>query len=212
MGASYRVFGLSMVVTIAATTFYDSSLSSIKLFLSLFVPGVVLNAIYSTLIYPLLLSPLRHLPQPADSHFLFGNFFKLMALPSGEPHREWLRIPNDGLVMYRSLWNHESVLATTPKVLQQALATDVEIWVKPAQMRRSVFSLALGRRGLLFTEGAEHRAQRRIVAPAFTRAQIRRLARGPPDRQHSLAPPADRPGYDPDQKDRKGQADAQPGR
>jgi hypothetical protein len=40
-------------------------------------------------IYPLLVSPLRHLPGPSGNHWLMGQSKKIMAEPSGVPMREW---------------------------------------------------------------------------------------------------------------------------
>ena len=46
-------------------------------------------AVYAVLIRPKFLSPLRHLPQPKNSHWLLGQGPKIFRDPPGIPMREW---------------------------------------------------------------------------------------------------------------------------
>ncbi|KAA8909688.1 cytochrome P450 [Sphaerosporella brunnea] len=130
--------------------------------------------VYAVLLWPYLFSPLRHLPGPKSRSWFMGELSKILALPSGEPQKEYLRIPNDGLLRYLWMWNEERIFPTNARVVQQALSTDADIWTKPPAVR-SGLALVLGTRSVLFTEGEEHRLQRRILAPAFSRRQIRNL-------------------------------------
>jgi hypothetical protein len=45
--------------------------------------------IWAVWIYPLFVSPLRHLPGPSGNHWFMGQAQKIMAEPSGVPMREW---------------------------------------------------------------------------------------------------------------------------
>lgn len=58
-------------------------------FLGLWLVGFVLWGIWAVWVYPLFVSPLRHLPEPSDNHWLWGQFKKIIAEPSGRPMREW---------------------------------------------------------------------------------------------------------------------------
>ena len=138
--------------------------------------ALVALAVYRLLLWPHLLSPLRHLPGPRSSSWWAGEFLKITRQPLGQPHRdEYIHIPNAGLVRYLGLWNRERIMPTDARTLQQVLATDAyDVWHKPPQMRASLAS-ALGSRGLLLVEGAVHRAQRRIITPAFARREVRLL-------------------------------------
>jgi cytochrome P450 len=65
-------------------------------------------------------------------------------------------------------------MPTTARVIQQVLSTEPDIWTKPPQDTTRI-SIFFGLRSILFTEGEEHRVQRRILTPAFSRRQIRNL-------------------------------------
>lgn len=58
-------------------------------FLGLWLVGFVLWGIWAVWVYPLFVSPLRHLPEPSNNHWLWGQFKKIIAEPSGRPMREW---------------------------------------------------------------------------------------------------------------------------
>jgi cytochrome P450 len=66
----------------------------------------------------------------------------------------------------------ERIVPTNARLVQQALSTDSDIWTKPPPDRFRL-GLVLGQRSVLFSEGEEHRLQRRILNPAFSRRQIR---------------------------------------
>jgi hypothetical protein len=56
----------------------------------LWVAGFAIWVVWAVWIYPLLVSPLRHLPGPSGNHWLMGQSKKIMAEPSGVPMRQWL--------------------------------------------------------------------------------------------------------------------------
>ena len=147
--------------------------------------ALVALAVYRLLLWPHLLSPLRHLPGPRSASWWAGEFLKNARQPSGQPHRDvYIHIPNAGLVRYLGLWNRERLMPTDARTLQQVLTTDAyDVWRKPPLVS-AFLAAVLGSRGLLFAEGAAHRVQRRIVTPAFARRQVRLLV--PIFWQHAL--------------------------
>jgi cytochrome P450 len=88
--------------------------------------------------------------------------------------REWMEtIPNDGLIKYNHLMNSERVLPTTPKALAEVLVTKNYTFIKPPFFRENLGRL-LGN-GILFSEGDEHKRQRRNLMPAFGFRHIKDL-------------------------------------
>ncbi|KAK7427673.1 hypothetical protein QQZ08_005779 [Neonectria magnoliae] len=136
--------------------------------------GLVLWAIWAVWVYPLLVSPLRHLPGPSGDHWLLGQAKRIFAEPSGMPMREWVNeVPNDGLIRYRGLFNQERLLITSPKALAEVLVTNNYAFAKPAQIRWSLGRI-LGV-GVLLAEGDDHRMQRRSLTPAFAFRHVKNL-------------------------------------
>ena len=77
----------SLVLNWAKET--GSRWSLLRFFVVLWLVGIMSWAIWAVWVYPLLVSPLRHLPQPRGSHWLYGQFKRIVAEPSGIPMREW---------------------------------------------------------------------------------------------------------------------------
>ncbi|KPM45472.1 hypothetical protein AK830_g1012 [Neonectria ditissima] len=136
--------------------------------------GLMLWGIWALWIYPLCVSPLRHLPEPSNNHWLYGQGKRIIAEPSGIPMREWVNeIPNDGLIRYRGLLNQERLLIVSPKALAEVLSTNNYAFAKPSQIRWSLGRI-LGV-GVLLAEGDEHRMQRRSLTPAFAFRHVKNL-------------------------------------
>lgn len=129
---------------------------------------------WSCLIYPFFFSPLRHLPHPKQTSLLFGQFWRIIKEPTGLPQREWMdEIENDGLIYYRSLFNIDRVMVTTPKALSEAVTLKSYDLIKPRALTKGLARI-LGY-GVLLTEGHEHRAQRKNLTPAFSYRHIKDL-------------------------------------
>ena len=68
---------------------------------------------------------------PANTMLQGGSFFngqykRISAEPSGEPHKDWIKsIPNEGLVYYTSLLNQERLFLTSPQALSEVLTIKV---------------------------------------------------------------------------------------
>lgn len=170
------ILATSGVITILLTRLLPHLLfvGPVTTFICLVSTLSLARAFYYIIIWPRFVSPLRHLPGPERESYFMGHGNSIINMPIGEPHKAFLKIPNDGLIRYHTLWNREHIMPTNARVLQQALTTDIDIWVKPPQMRLGLGRI-LGSRSVLFAEGEEHKAHRRIMNPAFSRKQIKNL-------------------------------------
>ena len=122
---------------------YSVSASAVKTFLVLETIHILLGLVWKVVLYPKLFSPLRHLPQPKvrpllnpttslakktlqGGSFFNGQFKRILAEPSGNPHRGWINnIPNDGLIYYTTLLNAGRLFITSPQALSEVLTTKV---------------------------------------------------------------------------------------
>ncbi|KAH7381206.1 cytochrome P450 [Phaeosphaeria sp. MPI-PUGE-AT-0046c] len=141
---------------------------------TLFVIQAFLQFGWQIVVYPLFLSPLRHLPQPPNAHFLLGHFKRIYKEPTGEPQRDWIdKVPNDGVLYYRTLLNESRVLITNPKALGEVLVQRNYEFIKPERVRNGLGRL-LGI-GILIAEGDEHKRQRKLLMPAFSFRHVKDL-------------------------------------
>ncbi|EFX02729.1 cytochrome p450 monooxygenase [Grosmannia clavigera kw1407] len=130
--------------------------------------------VYAVFLYPFVLSPLRHLPQPGGNEFMLGHHRRILREPTGAPAADWINsIPNDGLIRYMTIFNQERLLVTKPKALSEVLVSKNYDFCKPRLMRQAL-SRVLGV-GILLAEGDEHRYQRKLLTPAFAFRHIKNL-------------------------------------
>lgn len=122
---------------------------------------------------PFFTTPLNALPRPPDERFVVGNIGSQTRATT--THTSWVRtIPNNGLIYVRSLLHIPfAVLVTSPAALSEVLNTHSYNFEKPRVARRFL-TRVLGT-GLIVSEGAVHKGQRRAVAPAFQSRHIREL-------------------------------------
>ncbi|ODA79668.1 hypothetical protein RJ55_05262 [Drechmeria coniospora] len=121
-------------------------------------------ALYSTFLYPHVLSPLRRLPEPAGGHWLLGHGLDIDRIAEFE---------NDGLIRVRWFFNREFVVLTSPAALSEVLVTKSYLFEKP-RFLREYLAFALGW-SVLTVEGDEHRRQRRNLMPAFAFRHVKDL-------------------------------------
>ncbi|KAL4925988.1 cytochrome P450 [Aspergillus undulatus] len=121
---------------------------------------------YLTIIYPYFYSPFRHLPRPKGEIPLLGQSTTPYTKPLGSAYLIWLKsIPNTGLITYRSIFNQDRLLLTSPKAIADVLVHNTYAYTKhPAE--RSVIGRFLGD-GLTISEGEVHRFQRRKSGPVY---------------------------------------------
>ncbi|KAL2073017.1 hypothetical protein VTL71DRAFT_10341 [Oculimacula yallundae] len=143
-------------------------------FLAFYLVACCLSWIFSVLINPHFLSPLRKLPSPPGAHFLMGHSVELFGRPTGLPQLKWLSsISNNGLLHYRGGYNASRIMPTTPAALREVLVTKSYEFPKTRQSQESLIQV-LGN-GVLVAEGAEHKRQRKALMPAFQYRHIRDL-------------------------------------
>ncbi|KAL9098999.1 MAG: hypothetical protein Q9163_005435 [Psora crenata] len=162
------------IVLVQFTPTYSKHESHIQTFSLLFVFCVICIALYRVILYPYLFSPLRHLPSPPGGSFWNGHFKRISNEPSGVPQQDWINnVPNNGLIYYKTFLNEERLLLTSPQALAEVLTLQSYDFIKTPQL-----SSGLGRilgRGLVLVEGEEHKAQRKMLLPAFAFRHIKGL-------------------------------------
>ncbi|PUU84152.1 cytochrome P450 [Tuber borchii] len=152
--------------------------TAITTFVLLTSLALTCKVLYHLILWPKLLSPTRHLPGPSNHSLLMGNFSIIREMQSGAPEAIWMRtIPNSGLLRYLGIFNIEQIFPTTPEVLKEVLHTKSYSFIKPPLVARNIGSI-LGKKGLLFAEGEEHKVQRKLLLPAFSHAHIKGLVPG----------------------------------
>nr|POE87623.1 cytochrome p450 94a1 [Quercus suber] len=127
---------------------------------------------------PFFTSPLRRLPYPPGGAFLLGHMNSILFVPStkrADVFRDWIdNVPSAGLLHFRGPFQTlPGVLVTTMEGLHELLLT------KPYDFKKSyldgvVLSYVLGH-GLITSEGAEHKFQRKSITPAFSGSHIHAL-------------------------------------
>ncbi|KAF1981537.1 cytochrome P450 [Aulographum hederae CBS 113979] len=173
-----------MVIFIAsfiASAFLKQSFPEHTLANSAFWTGLVIYLfsfssffVYRVIVYPKLISPLRHIPQPSNPSLLLGQFPRIHREQNGAPHRAWIEeVPNDGLIRYTHIFNSERVMVTSPKALAEVLVTKNYEFIKPVNIRHGLGRL-LGI-GILLAEGDEHKRQRKSLMPAFSYRHVKDL-------------------------------------
>ncbi|KAL4961883.1 cytochrome P450 [Aspergillus stella-maris] len=133
--------------------------------------NLVLLGIYRFLIWPFFLNPLRHLPK-APGHFNMGRF--IFDDPRGRLPLEWMKtVPNDGLIHFRDLLNQSQLLATNHQALLDIMSTNTYDFEKPWRARE--FLARIIGFGLILSEGAAHKKQRRALTPSFHMKNVRAM-------------------------------------
>jgi cytochrome P450 len=147
------------------------------------------------IVYPYFRSPLRHLPRPKVYSYVSVKhnepMLKILKRTQGEwpfvgqgiaPHRKpvcrlylkWMtEVPNDGLITYRSIFNGDRLLITSPQAIAEVLVHNSYCYEKPAE-ERAIIGRFLGD-GLTIVEGDVHRAQRKLMAPVYALKNIKAL-------------------------------------
>jgi cytochrome P450 len=147
---------------------------------------------YHLVVYPFLLSPLRHLPQGKGFLPFVGHELGLFKRPTGEPHLDMIKkVDNDGLILTRGFFHKDKLIVTTPMALADVLVHKSYDMEKPPEAR-AFLRKVLGD-GLLMTEGDEydasillpedymltnlvrHKHHRKHIAPAFHFRHIKEL-------------------------------------
>ncbi|KIW90897.1 uncharacterized protein Z519_08680 [Cladophialophora bantiana CBS 173.52] len=140
----------------------------------LFVAQYIAVKLYFVLIWPFLVSPLRHLPGPKGGNLVLGQLLnQVKALPS-ELEKKWMADAQDApFIRYLSFLNTEVLMVNSARAHKAVLQTKCYSFVKPRYYERVVGEIA--GHGILFTEGEEHKKQRKLLLAPFSFSNIKRL-------------------------------------
>ncbi|KAI8075082.1 cytochrome P450 [Gongronella butleri] len=136
------------------------------------VRAAILYIISKYFIYRLFLHPANKLPGPPPDIFVpfLGNFRQILSKDAGVMHREWAQ--KYGYVFrYFAGGNNPRILIGEPELVKRVLTTDEFDFIKPPETKQFL-SLFLGE-GILVSEGAAHRYQRKMLNPAFSPSTLR---------------------------------------
>lgn len=116
-------------------------------------------------------SPLKTLPGPPRTSFLWGNMKEIFEAENSVVHEQWSK-DYGPTIRYRGLFGLWRLYTTDLKALNHILAKS-DIYQKPETARYALTQI-LGN-GLIVVEGNEHKVQRRIMNPAFSAIAVREL-------------------------------------
>ncbi|KZV95960.1 cytochrome P450 [Exidia glandulosa HHB12029] len=115
-------------------------------------------------------SPLRALPGPKESaNWIYGHMKIMLSSGSNEVQERWVK-ELGGTFAIRSLFGKFQLVTTDTRANTHILFAS-HIFQKPETVRRATKRM-LGE-GILFTEGEQHRDQRRLLNPAFGFSHVR---------------------------------------
>ncbi|KAI0357859.1 cytochrome P450 [Trametes cingulata] len=132
--------------------------------------GFIVWSIWPFLIRPIT-TPLKNLPGPPSPSWLWGNLKVIHEEDNSVPQERWAA-EYGPIITYKSFFSMDRLWTLDLRALNHILTHSAD-YQKPDGARRNLAKI-LGK-GVLFTEGEQHRQQRRIMNPAFGPAQIREL-------------------------------------
>jgi len=180
--------GLAALVAWGAAKYSESLEVSTALQVALPL-ATILYTLYYSWIYPLYVSPLRHIPT-VPGFPLWGHFFAIITSECGVPARSWHQ--NYGpVVRYFFPFGSERLSIADDEAIKQMTIRNPYNYPKPERARRWMMPI-LGEgmsslfrvhfflctdfhAGVLLAEGQEHVVQRKALTPAFSITSIRSL-------------------------------------
>ncbi|KAL4955457.1 cytochrome P450 [Aspergillus filifer] len=159
-------------ITESSRRISDPSISLSLLVLWFFFINITFLVTYLTIIYPYFYSPFRHLPRPKGEIPLLGQGTTPYTKPLGSTYLKWTNtISNSGIITYRTIFNQDRLLLTSPKAIAEILVHNTYAYTKhPAE--RSVIGRFLGD-GLTISEGDTHKLQRKLLTPVYSGRNVR---------------------------------------
>ncbi|CAJ2513376.1 Uu.00g014950.m01.CDS01 [Anthostomella pinea] len=177
-----RLTASSVAITFASYYLCESAsrgpvFTEVKFYVSLYVIWMLhfsAWALYRIIIYPKLLSPLRHLPEPtADRSWWNGYMHRTFSGMNVAESAQWQsEIKHDGVFRYLGILNSERLVFTSVEGVVEVLQRAND-FVQP-QLLAKIAGRILGP-GLVLVNGEEHKRQRRLLLPSFSTRQIRDL-------------------------------------
>ncbi|GAQ12077.1 hypothetical protein ALT_9398 [Aspergillus lentulus] len=133
--------------------------------------NLALKIFWDFIIYPFFISANRHLPTVKGT---FVNAKIIFDNPRGRLPLQWMKtIPNEGLIHFRDVFNRSHLLPTNHQALLDIMSTNTYDFEKPWRARE--FLARIIGFGLILSEGAAHKKQRKALTPAFNIKNIRSL-------------------------------------
>jgi cytochrome P450 len=169
---------LFSLIEAAFASFYFPQLlpnGTLTSFLAVFtLCNLSLFPVYKLVLYPFLLSPLRHLPKGRGFLPIVGHGLKLFGRPAGGAHLKMMKeTENDGIILTHGFFHSDRLIVTSPAALADVLVHKAYDMEKPP-LPRAFLKKFLGD-GLLMTEGDEHKHHRKQIMPAFSFRYIKEL-------------------------------------
>ncbi|KAJ6100465.1 hypothetical protein N7499_000095 [Penicillium canescens] len=133
--------------------------------------NLLMKALYGIIIWPFFLNPLRHLPKVPG---LMNHASIIFDSPRGRMPLHWMKtIPNEGLIHMRDMICKSYVIATNHQALLDIMSTNTYDFEKPWRFRN--FLARIIGFGMILSEGAAHKKQRKALTPAFNIKNIRSM-------------------------------------
>ncbi|KAF9236876.1 cytochrome P450 [Melanogaster broomeanus] len=123
------------------------------------------------LVYREVTSPLRHLPGPKGTSWIYGNLGEIFEADNSVLHEQWVEEYGHTL-KYKGYFSTNRLFTMDTRAIKHVLVHSTD-YHRPSLLRHT-FSQILGE-GVLWHEGAQNRHQRHITTPAFGPARIRGL-------------------------------------
>ncbi|KAG7093942.1 hypothetical protein E1B28_007575 [Marasmius oreades] len=131
---------------------------------------VTFYALYRIVLYPIYLSPLRHVPgPPLGPNLLIGRFGDMINGEAGIPQREWVKQHGQAIRAVGPL-GIQRMIFCRPGALHKILVSNWLTNPRPGFMR-DILGTVTGY-GLLTVTGNQHKQMRKAMNPAFSIASL----------------------------------------
>ncbi|CAB4387302.1 cytochrome P450 [Rhizophagus irregularis] len=136
-----------------------------------FVLGGIGWITYKIYIWPVYITPLRKIPGPSSSESLFFGNIKTLLIQE-DAQLNWVQ-KYGNILKYHGLFNQPALLISDTKIIQDITLNRVYDFIKPPHMMAD--AIAMAGRGLVFTEGEDHKRQRKMMNPAFIHNNVKEM-------------------------------------
>ncbi|KAK9464068.1 cytochrome P450 [Lipomyces oligophaga] len=165
---------IALVVDLAYHFLNGVQLTPVSLFLWFIPFFIFVGSIFLTLrifVYPTVFSPFRHLPALERTSIFWGNFadFGVHKYHQGLEMAD--AYPDADFTRFWGPLGADYLIAQSFEANQAIMQAEVYSFMKPTTVSRG-FKAVIGN-GLFFSEGQEHKFQRRLLTPAFTSSHVR---------------------------------------
>ncbi|GBB91254.1 hypothetical protein RclHR1_18400003 [Rhizophagus clarus] len=138
-----------------------------------FVLGGLGWVTYKVYIWPVYITPLRKIPGPPSESLFFGNFKRFFTEFTDEDMQfKWIQKYGKVLKFY-GIFNQPVLLISDTKIVQDITLNHVYDFIKPTHTLTD--AIAMAGRGLVFSEGEDHKRQRKMMNPAFVHSNIKEM-------------------------------------